>query len=35
MASAGFEAPVAIRSDRVFVRGVRLPFTKFPRQPDL
>src|SRR3989442_11611516 len=25
----------AIRSDRVFVRGVRLPFVKFPRSPNL
>jgi uncharacterized protein GlcG (DUF336 family) len=35
MGSAGFEAPPAIRSDRVFVRGVRLPWVKFPRHPDL
>ncbi len=34
MGSAGFEAPVEIRSDRVFVRGVRLPFVKFPRHPN-
>jgi hypothetical protein len=26
---------VAIRSDQVFVRGVRLPFLKFPRSPNL
>jgi uncharacterized protein GlcG (DUF336 family) len=32
--SAGFESPPEIRSDRVFVRGVRLPFTKFPRHPN-
>ena len=35
MGSAGFDAPPAIRSDRVFVRGVRLPWVKFPRHPDL
>lgn len=34
MGSAGFEAPLDIRSDRVFVRGVRLPFVKFPRHPN-
>src|SRR5438128_3828823 len=33
--NAGFAAPVAIRSDQVFVRGVRLPFLKFPRSPNL
>jgi uncharacterized protein GlcG (DUF336 family) len=31
----GFSAPPAIRSDQVFVRGVRLPFVKFPRSPNL
>ncbi len=35
MGGAGFEAPEAIRSDQFFVRGVRLPFIKFPRHPDL
>ncbi len=34
MGSAGFEAPLDIRSDRVFVRGVRLPYVKFPRHPN-
>ncbi len=34
MGSAGFEAPGEIRSDRVFVRGVRLPYVKFPRHPN-
>ena len=34
MGSAGFEAPSQIRSDRVFVRGVRLPYVKFPRHPN-
>ena len=31
--SAGFEAPVAIRADQVIVRGVRLPYLKFPTNP--
>jgi len=34
MGSAGFEAPPDMRSDRVFVRDVRLPFVKFPRNPN-
>lgn len=34
MGSAGFEAPMDIRADRVFVRGVRLPYVKFPRHPN-
>ena len=33
--NAGFAAPAAIRSDQVFVRGVRLPYLKFPRSPNL
>ncbi|HEX8178724.1 MAG TPA: heme-binding protein [Pyrinomonadaceae bacterium] len=33
--SAGFVPPAAIRADQVFVRGVRLPFVKFPRSPNL
>ena len=32
---AGFAPPVNIRSDQVLVRGVRLPFLKFPRSPNL
>ncbi len=32
---AGFAPPAAMRSDQVFVRGVRLPFLKFPRSPNL
>lgn len=32
---AGFAPQAAIRSDQVFVRGVRLPFLKFPRSPNL
>ena len=31
----GYSPAPAIRSDRVFVRGVRLPFVKFPRSPNL
>lgn len=33
--SVGFGASESIRSDQVFVRGVRLPFVKFPRHPNL
>jgi uncharacterized protein GlcG (DUF336 family) len=31
----GFSPDPAIRSDQIFVRGVRLPFLKFPRSPNL
>lgn len=31
----GYAPDPAIRSDRIFVRGVRLPFLKFPRSPNL
>jgi uncharacterized protein GlcG (DUF336 family) len=31
----GFEAPEAMRSDQIIVRGVRLPYVKFPRHPEL
>lgn len=31
----GYSPAAAIRSDQVFVRGVRLPFLKFPRSPNL
>jgi uncharacterized protein GlcG (DUF336 family) len=31
----GFSPPAGIRSDQIFVRGVRLPFLKFPRSPNL
>ncbi len=31
----GYSPAPAIRSDRVFVRDVRLPFLKFPRSPNL
>ncbi len=30
-----FAPPVEIRSDQIFVRGVRLPFLKFPARPTL
>ncbi len=29
----GFEAPTGITADNIFVRGVRLPYLKFPRNP--
>ena len=29
----GFEAPTAIRADQIVIRSVRLPYTKFPRNP--
>jgi uncharacterized protein GlcG (DUF336 family) len=29
----GFEPPDAIRADKVFIRSVRLPYMKFPRNP--
>jgi len=32
-AAAGFEAPLNIRADRVFIDGVRMPYLKFPRNP--
>jgi uncharacterized protein GlcG (DUF336 family) len=35
MGSVGFEAPSGIRSDARQVRGVRLPYTVFPRNPNL
>ena len=30
----GFEAPEAIRADTIFIRQVRLPYWKFPRNPE-
>jgi uncharacterized protein GlcG (DUF336 family) len=33
--AAGFAPPANIRSDQFLVRGVRLPFVKFPRSPNL
>jgi uncharacterized protein GlcG (DUF336 family) len=34
-AAAGFEAPDAIRADKVQINNVRLPYLKFPRNPTL
>ena len=31
--AVGFEAPAAIRADRIIINGVRLPWLKFPRNP--
>jgi uncharacterized protein GlcG (DUF336 family) len=33
--AVGFEAPLAIRSDQFAYSNVRLPYLKFPRQPNL
>jgi uncharacterized protein GlcG (DUF336 family) len=33
--AAGFDAPPERRSDQLLVRGVRLPYVKFPRHPEL
>ena len=33
--TVGFEAPKAIRADRQKYKGARLPYAKFPRNPDL
>ncbi len=33
--SVGFEAPANIRADQIMPRGVRLPYVKFPRHPNL
>ncbi len=33
--AAGFDAPDDRRCDQLFVRGVRLPYVKFPRHPEL
>jgi uncharacterized protein GlcG (DUF336 family) len=35
MGSVGFEAPAGMRSDTRIVRGVRLPYVVFPRNPNL
>jgi uncharacterized protein GlcG (DUF336 family) len=32
--ATGFVPPEGIRADRVFVRGIRLPLLKFPRNPE-
>lgn len=34
LGAQGFLPPEALWADRVFVRGVRLPFLKFPRNPE-
>ncbi len=34
LGARGFRPPRAFRANRVFVRGVRLPFLKFPRNPE-
>jgi len=33
--AAGFDAPAERRCDQLVVQGVRLPYVKFPRHPDL
>jgi uncharacterized protein GlcG (DUF336 family) len=33
--AAGFEPPTAARCDQIIYRNVRLPYTKFPRRPNL
>ncbi len=33
--TAGFEAPPSVRCDQFSFRGVRLPYVKFPRQPEI
>ena len=30
----GFQAPTGIRADQIFIRGVRLPYCNFPRNPE-
>ncbi|HZS27053.1 MAG TPA: heme-binding protein, partial [Candidatus Angelobacter sp.] len=34
-ASQAFSAPAAMRADQLILRGVRLPYLKFPRNPTL
>jgi uncharacterized protein GlcG (DUF336 family) len=33
--TAGFEPPASVRCDQFSFRGVRLPYVKFPRQPEI
>ena len=33
--ATGFGTPESMKSDQIFVRGVRLPWTKYPRHPEL
>jgi hypothetical protein len=30
----GYEPPTTMRADQIFLRGVRLPYWKFPRNPE-
>ncbi|MGH9711055.1 MAG: hypothetical protein ACRD37_10970, partial [Candidatus Acidiferrales bacterium] len=30
---AGFEPPASMRADEIIIKGVRLPYLKFPRNP--
>jgi hypothetical protein len=32
--AVGFDAPLSIRADQIILRGVRLPFWNFPRNPE-
>jgi uncharacterized protein GlcG (DUF336 family) len=32
--AAGFQAPAGIRADQILIRGVRLPYLSFPRNPE-
>jgi uncharacterized protein GlcG (DUF336 family) len=32
--AAGYEPPASIRADQIFIRNVRLPYAKFPRNPE-
>jgi uncharacterized protein GlcG (DUF336 family) len=32
--AAGFQAPASIRADQIVIRDVRLPYQKFPRNPE-
>jgi hypothetical protein len=31
--AAGWEPPASVRADQILIRGVRLPYQKFPRNP--
>jgi len=35
MAATGYEAPTSIRADQFVIRGVRMPYLKYPRNPTL
>jgi uncharacterized protein GlcG (DUF336 family) len=32
--ASGYEPPASIRADQIFIRNVRLPYAKFPRNPE-